>query len=342
MKRMITSRWPAVLVGVLLIAVLVLMGSGRVTAAVGSSGIVDSVIKAPVTADGDVAGARTDIVVNLAIDMDPSVDGRSLMQGATIKVTLPDDFIPADPPLPIQQAIAVCIPSSYLCNTAVLLQGWPQRPVPPPFYTLSVEGTHTIVFTANQDIIPNTGPVLAGIKQAHLILSGYTNPKPGMYDVQIAAETVPGGPVDYGTGRVHILPKPAPSVNVTSAFSGGANTIYQTTTVGNAAPLPFNLLMWGKGGTPLIGAELVWKNASHSLLQLDGATVGHVRIDAPPGTSGYSVTATGPSFAQNAPVFGNATGRMVFDFIAAQSGDYIVTYSLNGGNSVQQFVTVTD
>lgn len=33
---------------------------------------------------------------------------------------------------------------------------------------------------------------------------------------------------------------------------------------------------------------------------------------------------------------------MSFFFEAEQSGDYVITYSLNGGNEVKMFVTVTD
>ncbi|MGB6363505.1 MAG: hypothetical protein WBG64_12625, partial [Thermoanaerobaculia bacterium] len=40
--------------------------------------LVASVVKAPVTPDGDVAGAITDVVVNLDISPDPAVAGRSL------------------------------------------------------------------------------------------------------------------------------------------------------------------------------------------------------------------------------------------------------------------------
>ena len=46
-----------------------------------SSGIVGSVVKAPISPDGDVAGAVTDFVINLAVDMDPSAPGRVLRMG---------------------------------------------------------------------------------------------------------------------------------------------------------------------------------------------------------------------------------------------------------------------
>ena len=40
-----------------------------------SSGIVGSIVKAPISPDGDVAGARAGFVINLAADMDPSMPG---------------------------------------------------------------------------------------------------------------------------------------------------------------------------------------------------------------------------------------------------------------------------
>ena len=58
-----------------------------------SEGIVDSVTTAPVVHDGKIAGAPTDIVINLETSLDPAVPGRTLRAGDTIRITLPDDFI---------------------------------------------------------------------------------------------------------------------------------------------------------------------------------------------------------------------------------------------------------
>jgi hypothetical protein len=317
-------------------------GSISVATATSGGNIVHSIIKAPVTPDGNVAGQPTDLVINLDIDMNPDVTGRSLPNGKTIKVTLPEDFINND--LPIGRALSECVPSTYSCNTAVLLQGWPQHPVAPPLYTLSMEGSHTLVFTADIDIVPGVLLPGPGIKQMHLMLSGFTNPNPGMYAIAVAAETGPGGAIEQGVGTVHILPKPAPNINVTSTVNPSTpNTMYQSTPVGQNTPWPFDVLMWGKGGDPLVGAELVQVNPNHSLLQVNGATVGHVRIDAPRGANGFAVTADGESLETPGPVFGLPTGRMRFLFQAgSEAGEYTVTYSLNGGNSVQMFVTATE
>ncbi len=326
--------------------VLLLMIGGLFAFAVPSPAaagdIVHSIIKAPVTPDGDVAGALTDLVINLDTDMDPAVPGRSLLSGRTIKVTLPDDFVNEGKPL--GRALSECVPSTLECNTAVLLQGWPQHPIVPPLYELSMEGTHTLVFTALTDITPGVAFPGPGIKQMHLLLSGFTNPKPGTYEIAVEAETGPGGAVENGIGIVQILPKPMPSIDVTSTVDPSTpNTIFQSTTVGAEAPWPFDVLMWGKGGDPLVGAELVWVNANHSTLRVDGANVGHVRVKAPAGASGYSVSAAGPSVNVPAPIMLVDTGRMRFHFQAGSvAGDYEVTFTLNGGNTVQMNIAVTE
>jgi hypothetical protein len=178
----------------------------------------------------------------------------------------------------------------------------------------------------------------------HLMLTGFTNPKPGMYEIAVAAETGPGGAIEQGVGTVHILPKPAPSINVTSTVDPTTpNTMYQSTPAGQDTPWPFDVLMWAKGSQPLVGVKLIQVNPTHSLLQVEGATVGHVRIDAPKGAIGFAVTADGDSFGTNSPVFGLPTGRMRFNFQAgSEAGEYSVTFNLNGGNSVQMFVTATE
>ena len=70
-----------------------LIGASSVLAGqAGASGIVSSIDKAPVIADGDVAGMRTDFVITLTGSQDPNVPGRSLAAGDTIKVILPREF----------------------------------------------------------------------------------------------------------------------------------------------------------------------------------------------------------------------------------------------------------
>ena len=57
-----------------------------------SDGIVSAVIKAPIVADGDVAGAPTDLVVVLDTDLDPAVPGRTLAAGKSVRITFPEEI----------------------------------------------------------------------------------------------------------------------------------------------------------------------------------------------------------------------------------------------------------
>jgi hypothetical protein len=156
-----------------------------------AEGIVASISKAPVIADGDVTGMPTDYVITLTGSLDHNVPGRSLAAGDIIKVIFPPEFdlenlnpmyplldapTPLPPVAPLQDND--CVPAYLTCTTAVILRGWPQDPYFPPalFHTLSIDTSeNALVFTAQQDLvaIPPTSP---GIKQIHLILNGVTNP----------------------------------------------------------------------------------------------------------------------------------------------------------------------
>ena len=162
------------------------------------TGIVSSIVKAPIIPDGDVAGAPTDLVINLNVDLDPAKPGLTLLKGKKFKVTLPASFKNLGRPIG---------PPANGNNFGVLLQGWPQNPIPPVAanYTHSFEGTHTFVYTAARDLKPGdatlNGP---GLKQAHVLLVGFRNPKPGIYWVRVDAETGQGGKVQSGMAPVII------------------------------------------------------------------------------------------------------------------------------------------
>ena len=95
-----------------------------------ADGIVSSVVKAPITPDGDVAGAPTDLVINLDTSLDPAFLGRALPAGCSVRVTLPAEF--ENTGLPVQDVFtAGCSPGNFQCITGVFLQGWPQHPILP-------------------------------------------------------------------------------------------------------------------------------------------------------------------------------------------------------------------
>ena len=311
----------------------------------GKGGIVSSVVKAPIDPDGDVAGEATDFVINLDTSLDPAVPGRALLAGKTIKVTLPDDFVYLSGPVALPGA---CNPSGGpSCGTGVLLQGWPQNPIPPApgNYTLMLEGTHTIVYTATRDLVPGdatlNGP---GIKQLHLILNNFVNPKPGRYEFHVAAETGVGGALETGVGFVHVLPKPRASINVTSVFAGAppfANTIYQTATTGSAPAFDWDFLVWDRRGEPAVGVTVHQVNSHKAQLKQGTRVVGQISIEGPTGAKGQEISG-GPSILINAPVKGLPSGRLTVQFTAGDTaGLYTTTLRMNNGTAVTMYVTVT-
>ncbi len=324
----------------LALAALMLFASGA-----NAAGIIESIVKAPVVADGDVTGKPTDYVINLSGSMDPNVAGRSLNAGDKIRVIFPPEFdlanlnpayplLDAPTPLPPIAPLTAndCVPGWLTCTTAVLLPGWPQNPYFPPavFHTLSIDtGENALVFTARQDMLA-APPAAPGIKQIHLILNGLTNPSPGNYMIRVEAQTGPGGSWETGSALLQVLPNPRPSVNITSVFVkatagiGGApacgpgnnppnpwNPIYQSTAVASTAPYPWTVLLWGDNAEPLTDIQLAWKNPGHALIKRGHRTIGHVYIDAPKGASGYSIAVNPLSCGTviaGAPVIGATDG----------------------------------
>jgi hypothetical protein len=309
-----------------------------------SEGIASSVVKAPIVPDGDVAGAPADFVINFDTDMDPSVPGRTLLAGNTIRITLPEAFSSAGLPANVASE---CAAFEGECSTGVLLQGWPQRPIPPTlaFHTLEMDGTHTLVFTAVQDLMPGATP---SIKQTHLMALGFTNPEAGDYSIDIEAMTGPEGALETGTAVVTIHPEIRPSINVTSIFAKAAeddpasNAIYQAATPGGTTPFAWDFFLWGADGSGIVGAELVQSSDAGGDIVVGDATIGSFSIDAPDGATGQTVTG-GPSVEANAPVSGAATGRLTAQFGAGDTaGRYVTTFEMDGGNSLQMFVDVAE
>jgi len=305
--------------------------------------LIASIVKAPITPNGDVAYARTDFVINFDRSMDPDVNGRTLLAGKTVKITLPDDFINMGGPVKLPGPPPDnCPPPAGTCSTGVLLQGWPQRPIPPSpaNYTIGLEGTHTIVYTATRDLIPGdptlTGP---GLKQAHLILQSFMNPNPGTYPILVEAETGPGGALETGIGHLTIYPDERASINVTSVFVGAAPTIFQDTMVGEEIPLPWNFLMWDRNGMPAVGVEIQQISDRQAVMTMGRRVVGRIMISTPPGASEQQIMSAGPSVLINGPVLGLETGRLTASFIAGNApGRYTISLRMNNGTSAEMYV----
>lgn len=342
-----------------------------------AAGIVNSINKAPVIADGDVTGEPTDIVITLTGSMDPNIPGRSLAAGNQIKVIFPPEFDLAnlDPGYPLSNLPnpgLPCLPANLQCTTAVLSQGWPQHPLFPPFlfHVVSIDPIeNAFIFTAVQDVVPNP-PVNPGIKQLHLMLHGVTNPGPGEYYIRVEAQTGIGNTWETGSEILKVLPKARPSVNVTSVFvkalsgqlSGSPacgpgttppnpdNPVYQTTSMSSPAPYVWTLLIWGKNMSPVSNVYLDWSNPNHALLRSGNRSIGHVFIEAPLGAMGYGIEENPigcPTALPRAPVIGNTfgigpqpVGRLDLLFHTGDmAGNYSTTVTMNNGNEVQLEVT---
>jgi hypothetical protein len=330
---------------------------GLVAQSAAAAGIVSRVSNAPVVPDGTVAGAVTDFVIDLDRSLDPEVEGRTLLAGKTIKITLPDEFVnTGTPAIADVFSSASCVPNNLQCTTGVLLQGWPQHPIVPrfppsppgvgaPVYSLSLEGTNTIVFTADVDVVPGLVLPGPGIKQIHLILNGFINPRrPGPYPIKVEAETGPNGELETGEEEVWILPRVRPHIGVTSAFNPGApNTIYQEASPGEITPLPYDFLLWDRKGEPFENVTIEMVSRRRALLRQGDKVVGRIKMKAPRGERGHTIVDTGPSFAISAPVTAVPTARLTALFEAGFSpGDYVVDVCLNGGTCVRMFVNVAE
>lgn len=331
----------------LLASVLVAGAAQPASAHSAKEDLVASIVAAPIGGDGAVAGRVTDLVINLDASPDPRSPGRTLLAGRRIRIELPPAFQPVDPALPFLPLGPGCpLPPAGtplgVCNTVVLLHGWPQRPVL-PFDAISASydrATSTITLTATRDIIASP-PAAPGIKQVHLLLSGFRNPHPGRYELRVEAETGPAGAVESGTGSIHVVPHPRPSIAFTSVFNAGRpSPVFQT-----AAPdeevVPYDLLLWNSDAAPLTGVTLARANDAHYRLVREGHAVGRVTIIAPPDAEGYELTDGGPSSAIAAPVTGVPTARLNLRFrTGSATGDYLLTFELDGGNEITSLVRV--
>lgn len=333
------------------------------------TGLVTSIAKAPISPDGDVSGAASDFVINLAVDQDPAKPGLKLAAGESIRVTLPDTFVFADPKgRPITDLFGAkdCVPTMLKCSTGAFLQGWPQHPILPSFppgkepqYTLSYdEEANSVIFTAAKDIdgVPLPGP---GIKYLHMLLLGFTNPEqPGDFPIRVSIHSTDGKERTAGVGKFTIRPAITPSINITSVFvpgdkNGGkppnANTIYQETTAGAITPIPWDFLVWDGNGNAYEGLEIVSESEIGGFIMHNGTKVGTVTISTPVGATGQSVSG-GPSVKiPGTPLIGNSfgapipTGRLTAIFTAgSELGRYFTTFALDVGNTATMVVDVLD
>ena len=340
-------------------ASVVLLFTCNIASAGSSSGIASSVAKAPIVPDGDVAGARTDFVVDLNIDMDPATEGLSMAPGDQLRIKLPAGFDLNDtanfPIANVGSPLIPCVPGNLKCTTGVLLQGWPQNPLSPATYDFDIVDNVVSYTAKGGGLGPN--PFGPGLKQAHIIANGMRNPlTPGRYKILVELER--GGNVEKGSTHLIIRPNVRPSINVTSVFdvppddpNGGnppnPNFIYQETGPGMAVPLIWNFLMWDTDGAPFTDVEIVQRNRNGGALVRNGHTVGQFKINAPQGAVGQELMSLGPSVEGGTPVIGMTfepplkTARLRAVFTAGSAlGRYHISLRLNNGNTANMFVDV--
>jgi hypothetical protein len=199
-----------------------------------------------------------------------------------------------------------------------------------------LEGTHTLVYTALQDLVP-APPLEPGIKQFHMILLSFRNPAAGLYPVTVAAETGAQGAVEADTHYVEIVPATRPKIDVTNAlFKPKGVSNYQEVIVGQAVPRPFDILLWNQAGKPFVGVTI-----ADGALVRGQEVVGNVSIVGPAGAAGSTVSATAPSVAIKAPVIGLPAAHLRVNFRAGSvPGTYTVTFQMSGGNALHMVVRV--
>lgn len=312
--------------------------------------------KAHTSEDGYAPGEPTDIVLDLGMDLDPSVPGRTLKAGDSIRITLPDAFTSSGLPA---AAPSACDVAAGACNTGFLLQGWPDSylPTTEDHYTVEMDGSHTFVFTATQDLAPSASA--PGIKQIHLLAPGFTNPEVVTeYLIEVEAETGPDGALE--TDDASFVPSEWFGFDLTSAFAGPgagaahANTVYQQARVGESPEWAYDFLMWDSPPSGWFGDITVQPLRENTgTVVPDGPTIlasggftselyelGGWWIEGPEGATGATITSE-PVEDVEVPITGGTVPRLRVQFTA---GDLPGRYTFHWGYSDNQrlFVDVVE
>ena len=224
-------------------------------------------------------------------------------------------------------------------------------PTTEDYYTLEMDGSHTFVFTATQDLGPSAGA--PGIKQIHLMAPGFTNPEVMTeYLVQIEAETGADGTLETDTAS--FVPVDWYGMELTSAFVGPgegaahANTEYRQARVGESPEWPWDFLVWnptgqGWGGDitlqPLLeytgytvpeGPTILETGAFHNGMSELGAWW----IEGPEGATGATATSE-PVEDVEAPISGETVSRLRIHFTAGDlPGRYTFHYGYSEGDQL--------
>lgn len=324
---------------------------------------INSVVRARITADGNVAGRRTDFLINLGVPFDNS-PGWTLPEGHRFEVILPPEFANdleftnfktgETGPVTTDTVFTSnsCTIGNFFCNTGVFVQGWPQRPIvnvlppsnlgsPDDFeYTTEVymlsngDNENHFVFDAKQDVGPGSAPPGPGIKQIHMILPGFSNPDVSVNtDFPITVRETrlgEGGEVEVlrvGSAPFTIVPEIQPSINLTSIYDPTrTNTVFQQISPGEQ-PAQYEFFVWDGEGGAYEGVTI----SGTDVLNGQQDKIGRVNVTGPEGASGLSLASLAPSAALEGGdiFFHQPTARLSAQVsIDDLPGDYVTTIEI--------------
>ena len=324
---------------------------------------IDSIIKARITADGNVSGRGTDFLINLGVPRDNS-DGLTLPAGHRMEIILPPEFVNNRQVTNVNTGMTTnadtetvftsnaCTIGNFVCNTSVFVQGWPQRPIATvlptanknspddfqfntPVYLLSTGDTENVfVHEAQMEVRPGSAPPGPGIKQIHMILPGFSIPEvqvPTDFPITVReTRVIENDEIEIlreGTAPFTVIPETQPSINLTSVFDPmRRNTVYQEVAFGED-PLPYEFYLWDGDGGSFTGVRF----DGLDVLDESQNKIGRITITGPEGAAGQALAAPNPSTdIDGGDVFFNRpTARLTAQFTpGGLAGDYVTTIEM--------------
>ena len=304
---------------------------------------LDIVVKtAPIVPHGLIAGKPLDVTLSF-VDLDPAVPGIAMKKGGTARVTLPKEVVNLGFPVSKPGEAKGCEPPVLAkCSSGGFLDGWPQSPLLPLNVIAYDAASHSLILTAIADS-PAYSIEAPGAKLIHLFTFGFKNPDTsGDYPIMLEIRPDPSSDeVLKGSAMLTITDKQIPNVAIDTTQSVHIkgpryqNTMFQTLKPG-ATSRNLSANMWDAEHKPIVGATIsMTSDTDGELLSNSGAAIGSVSIQAPEKAEGFYLLRA-PSFAAKTGLAGYPTGRLVTSLRTAPKvkGDYVVTLSLNDGNSV--------
>ncbi len=304
---------------------------------------LDVVIKtAPIVPHGLMVGAPFDITMSF-VDLDPEVPGIVFKKGGTATVKLPKDILNLGFPVSRPGDATGCEPPVLKkCSSGGFLDGWPQSPILPLNLIEYNDENHSLILTATVDS-PAYSLESPGAKLVHLFTFGFKNPsEPGDYPISIELRPDPATDAVFaGSASLPITAMRQANIAIDTTQSLNIkgpryqNTMFQTLKPGDTSR-NMSANIWDDKHAPILGATIEMSDATAgSLVSSDGSVIGAIDIKAPKDAKGFYLLRA-PSFAATTGLAGYPTGRLVSTLRTAPNvtGDYVVTMSLNNGNSI--------